>query len=79
MLDVWAIGTGIFSLVLLTILVHSIVIKDCMKNDLKQETLKQRLKYVLFIGGASTNPFDERIVLSEFNCSSRYAGLIQLG
>ena len=34
---------------------------------------------VLFIGRASTNPFDERIVLSEFNCSSRYAGLIQLG
>ena len=49
MLDVWAIGTGIFSLVLLTILVHAIVIKDCMKNDLEQETLKQRLKYVLFM------------------------------
>ena len=49
MLDLWAIGTGIFSIVLLTILGHAIVIKDCMKNDLKQETLKERLKYVLFM------------------------------
>ena len=49
MLDVWAIGTGIFSLVLLAILVHAIVPKDSMKNDLKQDTLKERLKCVLFM------------------------------